>query len=130
MSDQHGVSLDQRVGESEAYYSLLQEQVTAITASLNTSEEAKQLSETTKTMMEALRQCIDMVKDSQLTALDTPTSIEPSPPPEIVPPAHVSTEVTQVTEDTRVTKAPTPATPVEISTINSSETSSELRYGI
>lgn len=122
ISDQHGVSLDQRISESEAYYSLLQEQVTAISASLNTSEEAKQLSETTKTMMEALRQCIDMVKDTQISGLDTPTSIEPSPPPEVAPPAPV------LTEETRVTKQATPAIPVDANTVNSSETSSELRY--
>ena len=121
MSDQHGVSLDQRIGESEAYYSLLQEQFRAIAACLNSSEEAKQLTETTKTMMEALRQSIDMVKDSQLSALDTPTSIEPSPPPEMVPSAP---------EEMQDSKAPTPATPVETGTINSSETSSELRYWV
>ena len=35
--------------------------------SLNSSEEAKQLQETSKAMLEALRQCIDIMKDSQLT---------------------------------------------------------------
>ena len=35
--------------------------------SLNSSEEATQLQETSKAMLEALRQCIDIMKDSQLT---------------------------------------------------------------
>ena len=38
-----------------------------MTKSLNSSEEAKQLQETSKNMLEALRQCIDIMKDSQLT---------------------------------------------------------------
>ena len=115
----HGVSLDQRVQEAQAYHSLLQEQFQAISASLNGSEEAKQLSETIRTMMEALRQCIDMVKDTQLSGVATPTSMEPSPPPEGVP------EVSE--KEVRPATKTTP-TVMENTTVSSSETSSELRY--
>ena len=62
-----GVTLDHRLTETEGYYSLLQDQVQDMNKSLNSSEEAKQLQETSKAMLEALRQCIDIMKDSQLT---------------------------------------------------------------
>ena len=62
-----GLSLDQRLSEAEGYYTLLQDQVREISKSLNISEESKQLQETSKAMLEALRQCIDIMKDSQLT---------------------------------------------------------------
>ena len=62
-----GVSLDHRLSEAEGYYALLQDQVREMSKSLNISEEAKQLQETSKAMLEALRQCIDIMKDSQLT---------------------------------------------------------------
>ena len=64
---QSGVSLDHRLSETEGYYTLLQDQVREMSKSLNSSEEAKQLQETSKAMLEALRQCIDIMKDSQLT---------------------------------------------------------------
>jgi len=110
-----GVSLDQRVQEAQGYHSLLQEQLAAITSSLNGSEEAKQLNDTIKTMMEALRQCIDMVKDNQLTGIATPPlSLESSPPPDAVP-----------EEEEPVPVKATPTTGG--ATASSSETSSELR---
>ena len=59
--------MDHRLSEAEGYYSLLQDQVREMSKSLNSSEEAKQLQETSKAMLEALRQCIDIMKDSQLT---------------------------------------------------------------
>lgn len=112
LGDLHaGVTLDQRLQEAQAYHSLLAEQFKAITSSLNSSEEAKQLSETIKTMMEALRQCIDMINDSQLTGLATPSS-DASPPPESIPEAIEKAEVKATTVNT---------------TISSSETSSEVR---
>ncbi len=106
-----GVTLDQRLQEAQGYHSLLADQFQAITSSLNTSEEAKQLSETIRTMMEALRQCIDMIKDSQLTGLTS--SRESSPPPEAIPEAIEKVEVKAMVGNT---------------TINSSDTSSEIRY--
>ncbi len=113
LGDLHaGVSLDQRLQEAQAYHSLLSEQFQAITTSLNTNEEAKQLSETIRTMMEALRQCIDMIKDSQLVGITTPSS-EASPPPEVIP---------EAVEEEKM-KAATP----ENTTVSSSETSSEVR---
>ena len=62
-----GVTLDQCFSETEGYYALLQDQVKDMGKALNSSEEAKQLQETSKAMLEALRQCIDIMKDSQLT---------------------------------------------------------------
>lgn len=110
LGDLHaGVTLDQRLQEAQGYHSLLAEQFQAITASLNASEEAKQLSETIKTMMEALRQCIDMIKDSQLAGIATPSS-EASPPPQPLPEPIEKAEV-------KATIA-----------VSSSETSSEVRY--
>ncbi len=85
LGDLHaGVSLDQRLQEAQAYHSLLAEQFQAITTSLNSNEEAKQLSETIRTMMEALRQCIDMIKDTQLVGIVTTPTSEASPPPEVI----------------------------------------------
>ena len=77
---QSGISLDQRMTEAETYYYILQEQIQDITQTFNTTEEAKQIKDTAKTMMEALRQCIDVMKDSQLVELGSP-SIEPTPSP-------------------------------------------------
>lgn len=117
LGDLHaGVSLDQRLQEAQAYHLLLSEQFQAITTSLNTNEEAKQLSETIRTMMEALRQCIDMIKDSQLVGITTPSS-EASPPPEVIPEA-----VEEAVEEEKI-KAAT----AENTTVSSSETSSEVR---
>lgn len=110
-----GITLDQRVQEAQGYHSLLQEQFVAISASLNGGEEAKQLSETIHTMMEALRQCIDMIKDSQHTGIATP-STEPSPPPEIV---------VETIEKESIKAMPTPTDIT--TTVSSSETSSEVR---
>ena len=59
-----GVTLDQRMAETEGYYQLLHEQVQSMSQSLNTTEEASQIRQTSKTMLEALRQCIDTMKDS------------------------------------------------------------------
>ena len=61
------MTFDHRLSETEGYYALLQDQVKELGKTLSTSEEAKQLKETSKAMLEALRQCIDIMKDSQLT---------------------------------------------------------------
>ncbi|XP_064386753.1 oxysterol-binding protein-related protein 9-like [Halichondria panicea] len=120
LGDLHaGVSLDQRLQEAQAYHSLLSEQFQAITTSLNTNEEAKQLSETIRTMMEALRQCIDMIKDSQLVGITTPSS-EASPPPEVIPEA-----VEEAVEEEKIK-----ATTAENTTVSSSETSSEVSRSV
>lgn len=120
LRDQNGVSLSQRVSETEAYFSLLQENVSTITNALNSSEEAKQLTETTKTMMEALCKCIDLLKSSQMT------SIEHSPPSALS--EETSNEDTRLEAVLKETTKPVVAIalPVE-NIITSSETSSELR---
>jgi len=64
-----GVTLDQRMAETEGYYQLLHEQVQSMSHSLNTTEEASQIRQTSKTMLEALRQCIDTMKDSLVSGL-------------------------------------------------------------
>ena len=77
------VTLDQQVAEAEGYYRLLQEQVQGLSRTMNGSEEAGQLRGTAKDMLEALRQCIHIIKDSELTETVTslPSSLEPTPPP-------------------------------------------------
>jgi len=57
-----GVTLDQRMAETESYYQLLHEQVQSMLQFLNTTEEASQIQQTARTMLEALRQCIDTMK--------------------------------------------------------------------
>ena len=54
-----------------------------LSQSLNQTEEAKQLLQTAKTMLEALQQAIDLLKDSQLSESDIsqPASTEATPPP-------------------------------------------------
>ena len=52
------------MAETEAYYQLLHEQVQSLSQSLSATEEASQIRQTAKTMLEALRQCIDTMKDS------------------------------------------------------------------
>ncbi len=82
-----GVSLDQHVAETESYYHLLHEQVANITKAMkSSSEEAAQLKETAKNLLEALRQSIHLVKESRM--IDTTSggdgggSVDPSPGPE------------------------------------------------
>ena len=65
-----GVTLDQRMAETEGYYQLLHEQVQSMLQSLNTTEEASQIQQTAKTMLESLRQCIDTMKDIQVCRLN------------------------------------------------------------
>ena len=55
-----------------------------LSKTINSSEEAKLISQTAKTMLEALQQCIDQMKDCQLTGHTTTTpspsvSLEASP---------------------------------------------------
>ena len=77
------VSLDQHVEETETYYKLLQEQIQHLSESTNHTEEANQLRDTAKNMLEALQQCIDIIKDSQLSETeDMNASHEASPAPE------------------------------------------------
>ena len=64
-----GVTLDQRMAETEGYYQLLHEQVQSISQSLSMTEEASQIRQTSKVMLEALRQCIDTMKDVQVSRL-------------------------------------------------------------
>ena len=59
-----GVTLDQRMAETEGYYQILHEQVESLSQSLSATEEASQVKQTARTMLEALRQCIDTMKDS------------------------------------------------------------------
>ena len=77
------VTLDQQVAEAEGYYGLLQEQVQGLSGAMNGSEEAGLLRATAKDMLEALRQCIHIIKDSELTetVVSDPGSLEPTPPP-------------------------------------------------
>jgi len=65
-----GVTLDQRMAETESYYQLLHEQVQSMLQFLNTTEEASQIQQTARTMLEALRQCIDTMKDIQVCRLN------------------------------------------------------------
>lgn len=60
--DRQRLGLEQRLKETEAYYSILEEQVQTVTAMTNTTDEAQQLKLTAKTLLESLRQCIDMLK--------------------------------------------------------------------
>lgn len=78
------VTLDQQVAEAEGYYHLLQEQVQALSGAMNGSEEAGQLRGTAKDMLEAFRQCIHIIKESELseTIVSDPGSLEPTPPPQ------------------------------------------------
>jgi hypothetical protein len=52
---------------------------------MNSSEEAKQLRNTAKDMLEAIRQCIYIMKDSELSegggVMSGHASLEPTPPP-------------------------------------------------
>lgn len=52
--------------------------------SLNQTEEAKQLLGTAKTMLEALQQTIDLMKDTQLSEseISPSQSVEATPPPQ------------------------------------------------
>lgn len=54
------------MAETEAYYQLLHEQVQSLSQSLSATEEASQIRQTAKTMLEALRQCIDIMKTAQV----------------------------------------------------------------
>ena len=65
-----GVTLDQRMAETEGYYQLLHEQVQSMSQSLNTTEEASQIRHTSETMLETLGQCIDIMKDVQVGRLN------------------------------------------------------------
>ena len=58
------------MAETESYYQLLHEQVQSMLQSLNTTEEASQIQQTAKTMLESLRQCIDTMKDIQVCRLN------------------------------------------------------------
>ena len=60
--DRQGPSLEQRMKEMEVYYHILEEQVQTVMAMANATDEAQQLRLTAKTLLESLRQCIDMVK--------------------------------------------------------------------
>jgi len=62
-----GVTLDQRMAETEGYYQLLHKQVQSVLQSLNTTEEASQIRKTSKSMLEALRQCLDTMTDVQVS---------------------------------------------------------------
>ena len=77
------VTLDQQVAEAEGYYGLLQQQVQNLSTAMDNSEEAGLLKGTAKDMLEALRQCIHIIKDSELTetVVSEPGSLEPTPPP-------------------------------------------------
>ena len=73
------------MAEAEGYYQILQEQVQSLSTAMNTSEEAEQLRGTAKDMLEALRQCINLIKESELAetpVISGPNSVEPTPPPE------------------------------------------------
>lgn len=61
--------------------------------SLNQTEEAKQLLGTAKTMLEALQQTIDLMKDTQLSESEiSPShSVETTPPPQDVPSSPLDT---------------------------------------
>jgi len=65
------VTLDQRMAETEGYYQLLHEQVQSMSQYLSMTEEASQIRQTSKVMLEALRQCIDTMKDVQVSRLHT-----------------------------------------------------------
>lgn len=109
------------MAETEGYYQLLHEQIHKLSTSLNDSEEASQLKDTAKSMLEALRQCIHVIKDSQLSDsnLCRSNSLEPSPAPEDVPTSNITSD-----------KIPTPSTSEGPSppTQRHTETTSELRY--
>lgn len=76
------VSLDQHTAEAEGYYHLLQGQVQDLSKAMNSSTEADKLRSTAKNMLDALRQCIHLIKDSELTAnivVSSPTSSSETP---------------------------------------------------
>ncbi len=88
------VSLDQLVSETEGYHQLINKQVQDLSTAMGSSEEAEQLRETSKNMLEALRQCILVIKDAQLSERSdngpyAGAETTPSPPPEAVPPSTV-----------------------------------------
>lgn len=85
-----GLPLTQRVAESEVYYSILDDQIEAVSRDLNSSKEATHIRQTAKTMLEALRQCIDVIKDQLADTVSVGTfssqsSHEPMPS---LSPAH------------------------------------------
>ena len=53
------------MAETEGYYQMLQEHIQSLSQSLSATEEASQIRQTAKTMLEALRQCIDIMKTAQ-----------------------------------------------------------------
>ena len=55
------------MAETEGYHQLIQRQVQDLSGSIGTTEVANQLRDTARTMLEALRQCISVIKDSQLS---------------------------------------------------------------
>lgn len=86
------LSLDQQVAEAEGYYKLLQEQVHVLSTAMNSTEEAEQLRGTAKNMLEALRQCICIIKESELTetnVISGPNSLGPTPPPPETTPVSI-----------------------------------------
>ena len=54
------------MAETEGYYQMLQEHIQCLSQSLSATEEASQIRQTAKTMLEALRQCIDIMKTAQV----------------------------------------------------------------
>ena len=54
------------MAETEGYYQMLQEHIQSLTQSLSATEEASQIRHTARTMLEALRQCIDIMKNIQV----------------------------------------------------------------
>ena len=54
------------MAETEGYYQMLQEHIQSLSQSLSATEEASQIRQTARTMLEALKQCIDIMKNVQV----------------------------------------------------------------
>ena len=79
-----------------------------LSQSLNDSEEARQLLSTAKTMLEALQQAIDLLKDTQLSGSEVSpvTSVEATPPPQDIPEDKETTGTSEVSQPLQVSPQP------------------------
>ena len=68
----------------------------SLSQTLNQTEESKQLLVTAKTMLEALQQAIDLLKDTQLSE----TELSPTPSMEATPPPRDLQDARRDTRDT------------------------------
>lgn len=69
-----GLNMAHRLAICESYYALLNEQIQGLSDIMNNSEEAESIKQTAANMLTAMKQCIDIMKDEQLTDSGSPSS--------------------------------------------------------